>query len=617
MDVTINRRSFLKGAAMAGVGLATVGAGQTALAATAESVATQASSGSTEDPGIAEPDRWLSPAAKAWRTPKEAVDDAKISDGGTYDVVIVGGGQAGTWCAAFAAANGASVAVLESRASDAFPMYIGGEVGVINSEKNVADGAMKVDPDEFMNECFRRNAGRSNQKIIRDYVDWCGPIFDWAIKDIDEAWLKENTHIGSVPYADSGLPSSENMVTDPSGYKFFTGTRIFRAPDATLADWNWGPQVMTPLAEDAQANGATWVWQTHAEYLEKDASGKVVAVVAQDRTDSSYKRYTAGKAVVLAGGDFQGNYDMLRDINDELRHMAESKGDITLAVSSPNFLERDGSSIAMGVWAGGHIEVGPHAGMNTGMAAPDAPWGPGTPLLNQNGRRFCDECAGGTEGAGYLGVRQPQGALVAVTDADWQETVLRMPPCHSAIDYARSKGWPELVEAMGAIKPGEEPTDAPGYESTVSVYCAETLEDLFRVVGCYDEDQQKAALAEMEHYNECARAGEDDEFSTDPRIMRPIEKAPFYAVVGSTDSINAGLCQATGLDVNGYMQVLDSTLNPIEGLYAIGNSAGNRFCVQYATPISGMSLAFCMVEGSLAGYRIATGDDELKDFKLD
>ena len=307
------------------------------------------------EPSTDDLDRWLSPAAKAWRTPKEPVADDQIADGGTYDIVIVGGGQAGTWCARFAAMNGASVAVLEARAQDAFPMYIGGEVGTVNSEKNVAEGAMQIDHEEFMNECFRRNAGRSNQRMLREFVEYSGPIFDWAIKDLDDDWMRANTHITDVPYADADLPSNENMVTDPSGYKFFTGTRIFRAPDAGLADWNWGADVMTPLAEATQADGASWVWDTHAEYLEKDDSGKVVAVVAQNTADGSYSRYTANTAVVLAGGDFQGNVDMLRDINDELRHMAESKGDISLALSSPNFLARDGSSIAMGVWAGGHI----------------------------------------------------------------------------------------------------------------------------------------------------------------------------------------------------------------------------------------------------------------------
>lgn len=614
MENTMNRRSFLKGVAAAGTGLAFAAGATGALAEEADEASADAAAGA--EPSTDDLDRWLSPAAKAWRTPKEPVTDDQIADGGTYDIVIVGGGQAGTWCARFAAMNGASVAVLEARAQDAFPMYIGGEVGTVNSEKNISEGAMQIDHEEFMNECFRRNAGRSNQRMLREFVEYSGPIFDWAIKDLDDDWMRANTHITDVPYADADLPSNENMVTDPSGYKFFTGTRIFRAPDAALSEWNWGTDVMTPLAEAAQADGAAWVWDTHAEYLEKDDSGKVVAVVAQNTADGSYSRYTANTAVVLAGGDFQGNVDMLRDINDELRHMAESKGDIALAVSSPNFLARDGSSVAMGVWAGGHIEVGHRGAMNTGMAAPDAPWGPGCPILNQNGERFCDECAGGTEGAGYLGVRQPQGALVSITDANWQETTLKMPPCHSAIDYARELGWPQLVEAMAAVQPDGQPYDVPGYESTVQVYSANTLEELLSSIGCYNEEQQATALAELEHYNECAKNGVDDVFATDPRILRALETAPFYAVVGSTDAVNGGLCQTSGLDTNAHMQVLDSTLNPIPGLYAIGNSAGNRFIVQYATPMAGMSLSFCMVEGSLTGYRLATGDTKLENFAL-
>ena len=53
--------------------------------------------------------------------------------------------------------------------------------------------------------------------------------------------------------------------------------------------------------------------------------------------------------------------------------------------------------------------------------------------------------------------------------------------------------------------------------------------------------------------------------------------------------------------------VLDSDLMPIPGLYAVGNNSGGRYIVNYATPISGMSLGLCMVEGCLMGYRLAQG----------
>ena len=52
--------------------------------------------------------------------------------------------------------------------------------------------------------------------------------------------------------------------------------------------------------------------------------------------------------------------------------------------------------------------------------------------------------------------------------------------------------------------------------------------------------------------------------------------------------------------------MLDSDLFPIPGLYSAGNNSGNRYIVNYCTPISGMSLGLCMTEGMLLGKRLAT-----------
>lgn len=597
----IDRRSFLRNGGALGMGAIVVGSALPSVALADEESA-EAEEADSEEGGerIADPvgSRWMSEAGTSWRTPIAPADEADISDGGTFDIVVVGGGQAGTWCARAAAMNGASVAVVECQTEDAYT-WVGGGVGTVNSQWAMSQGAPEIDPEEFMNEVYRRNAGRSNQRMLRDYVDYSGQLLDWAIEDFGEEWMQANTHVYSCPL-------SEHAVMDPSGYKYFVGSTVFRAPGSALAAWTW-VEVMRHHYELAVADGAQWFFEHHGDYLEKDESGRIVAVVCTNRADGSRVRFTGTKGVVLAGGDFQGNVDMLRDINDEYRHIAESYGDIEMAVSAPSFFERDGSTIAMGVWSGGHIEVGPHAAMNTGQVTLETPWGPGSPLLNQLGQRYCDECAGGTEGAAYMGYRQPKGALVAINDADWQMTALTMPPCHGSVDYAFTT-FPAAVEAMSALTPSEEPTAIPAYSGTPEVYCAETLEDLFRIVGVYDEEQQAAALAEIEHYNECAKNGKDDVFGTDPRIMRAIEKPPFYAVVGSTTSIGTGLCQTTGLDVDDKMRVLDNTMWPIAGLYAIGNTAGNRFCVQYATPIGGMSLGFCLTEGMLTGTRLAKGE---------
>ena len=92
----------------------------------------------------------------------------------------------------------------------------------------------------------------------------------------------------------------------------------------------------------------------------------------------------------------------------------------------------------------------------------------------------------------------------------------------------------------------------------------------------------------------------------DARIMKPLVTPPFYAVTGNAEDIYVGLCQTAVLDTDFNGCVLDSDLFPIPGLYSAGNNSGNRYIVNYCTPISGMSLGLCMTEGMLLGKRLAT-----------
>ena len=123
----LSRRSFLTGAAVTGLAAA---AGT--LAGCAPKSASSANA--AENDGNAAPEhRWQSQAAADWRVAPEPVDEASIADGGTFDIVVVGGGQAGTWTARSAAMQGASVCVVEAQPEDSF-FYIGGEVAIVNSE---------------------------------------------------------------------------------------------------------------------------------------------------------------------------------------------------------------------------------------------------------------------------------------------------------------------------------------------------------------------------------------------------------------------------------------------------------------------------------------------------
>ncbi len=347
----MSRRNFVKGAsALAAAAMATAPVAALADEAAAEEAEVpfdklqeeNSVDGGTEAETVnATPaHRWQSEAAAAWRTPKPTVDESLVTDGGTYDVVIVGGGQAGTWTARPCAKNGLSVAVIEGQPEDAM-QYIGGEVGTINNPWALEHGATETDDQDFIREVYRRNAGRSNQRFIKDYVEHSGALLQEVIEEMGADWVEENSHVGSCP-------PSELMVSDPSGFKYYTGTVIFRPPSMIREAWAWN-DVMHKMAQDSRDNGAVWFYSTHAEYLEKDDSGRVVSVIAKNVDDESYQRLTGTKAIVLSGGDFGGNADMLRDINDEYRNLAESLGDIELATTMPIFYKRDGSAIAMGV----------------------------------------------------------------------------------------------------------------------------------------------------------------------------------------------------------------------------------------------------------------------------
>ena len=174
--VHFNRRSFFKGIAATGA-MATIAA------------ATPAASQSSSE---------TKTAAKTWRDKPDPIDESLISDGGTYDVVVVGGGNAGLLCARVAAMKGASVAVIENQAEKSYP-WVGTEVGTVNSQYAQDHGAPRIDEDDFLREWARRNVIRHNPKRASYFVKNSGKILDWVIKDLDKEWLAENSHVMSCP----------------------------------------------------------------------------------------------------------------------------------------------------------------------------------------------------------------------------------------------------------------------------------------------------------------------------------------------------------------------------------------------------------------------------------
>jgi len=583
-EARLDRRRFLKGVAATGA-VAAIGTGVPGFAAT-----------STEDSDA---------SSKSWRDKPDPIDEKLISDGGTYDVVVVGGGNAGLFCARAAAMNGASVAVIENQAEKNYIPGVGAEVGTVNSRYMLNQGAPMIDEADFLRELARRNIIRHNPKRASYYVKNSGRIFDWVISFADKKWMAENCHGGSCP-------PKPTVLLEVSGWKFYYGTAMFRKVGDKGGAQRW-PELVKIHHEKAMADGAEWFFDHHAEICDLDDSGAVKGLVAK-RADETYVRFRARKGVALCAGGFAMNREMLIDILDEIRHEAEARGELDHVRQGIGFgLPRDGTGIKLGIWAGGHIEIGPRSTMSSGD--------PGTGVwhlqLDHTGSRFCDEAAGCT-------LSQPKDSITTTfMDANWKKVLEMMPPRHMGPDSADTVSWPETLKQLDGLKPGPP---SKGHKTSWGkgimvrspltkgdVYCANTIEELLDYMDCYHGEIRERSLSEIKRYNDLCEIGVDEDFGKDPRIMRAtaLKVPPFYGTVNKNDekgifgSMSPGLCTTTGLDTDADGHVLDSDFKPIEGLYAAGNNAGGRYIVVYQSPISGISIGMAMTEGYMLGERLA------------
>jgi fumarate reductase flavoprotein subunit len=571
----IDRRGLLKGIAATSA-MATIAARNTTSAAEATS----------ENKSV----------TKSWRDKPDPIDESLISDGGTYDVVVVGGGHAGLLCARVAAMKGASVAVIENQAERSYNRGVGGgQVGTVNSQYALDHGAPRIDEGDFLREWARRNVIRHNPKRASYFVKNSGRVLDWILSYADKESLANNTHMMSCP-------PKPTVLLEVSGWKFYYGTAMLS---------NVWQNLLKIHQEKAMADGARWFQQHHAEICDLDDSGAVTGVVAK-RADGKYVRFKARKGVALCTGDFSNNREMVIDILDDLRHTAEARGDLNLIKTNGAMmmLPRDGYGIKMGIWAGGHVEIGPRSTMGDG----DPGIGPWFMQLDCNGERFCDEAAGTT-------LSHPIGSvIVTLYDSSWKKVLEMRPPHHMAPDTAATTEFQQRLSHLDNLRPGSISKNGQqshwqqGLSGVSGITCCgNTIEELVDNMECYKGETRKKALAEIARYNEMCNKGVDEDFGKDPRIMKATSlKDPlFYGTVTTYNGldqfggISPGMVATTGLDTDAEGRVLNSEFKPIKGLYAAGNNAGGRYTVVYQSPFAGISIGMAITDGYLLGERLA------------
>lgn len=535
----LSRRNFLKSAAIGLTGVAggglLAGCGPQAAEEVQESPPAGAEAGAEV-------------AQASFETPPDPIPASDIKTTKAADVVILGAGLSGLCAANAAAAQGASVIVLEKRETFTFH---GMDNGVIGDRFHIAEG-VDVPKDEVMADIMRFGGYRQNPRLVALWANESGRVMNHLLDMADAEGL------GYV------------IDTDTKEHwpyrEFATSIQFTPARQASLI----------PLLEkNAKAAGVEFLYETPARQLVQDSSGKVTGVIGEG--PDGYVQVDAAKGVIICTGGYGSNMEMLAKYAPRATKVVNNQ-----------YVEQSntGDGILMGIWAGGakqedacpmlwdgHIPgIG---GMHMTLAR--QPW----LYVNVLGERYSNEDAP----FGYTAnqdIKQPTSMKWAIWDAKWETDVVKL---HGTV-----------CEAMRP--PFWTPESYQDYMDRGVIIEADTLEELAEKM----EVPKETFLATVARYNELVELGVDEDFGKDPAKLTSIVEPPFAA-----SKVGTGiLVTCDGLRINTKLQVLNADGEPIPGLYAAGNASGDFFANDYPIDVHGLSHGRALTFGWLAGEEVAS-----------
>ena len=644
MSKKLSRRAFLKGTAAGAASLAAAGMmGGMALAE--EAPAAEAAKEITWDDILAtsfsQANRRQNPDAKAPETPEEYIvqkgngdilgsmmvgmvnplgitedqfmrnkpawlgDEPDLSEKVSYtkdtEVLVIGAGQAGTAAVLRLTDLGIPTICCEVQTWEEYDNYAC-DLTTYNSKFFLDKGAEQYDPMDIFTEYMVKALGHANQKIVKDYATRSGEALDWMLAHLPQDYVEKYAHACNY----KGNKEYKNPCSH--GYYYVGMTQWRDTGTDSNTNNNMWPYTVRLLLQEAEKNGAEMIYGAQALKLVKDGD-KVTGAIFTD-VDGNYFQVNA-KAVIVAAGDFGGNPDMRLDLCDQLRNLAWSYGLDRTDPNNVSSMGRDGSGIRMMLWAGATMEAGPRAGQAAGInSRPSFPFGGIWPIFGDDGKRFFNETITRHGSVGYLDM-MPEGLKMAcVTDSNWDAYCEYQAYDHQAMDRSNDYMLEKVRNDMANYVTGPDGFAVQAFarygNDPTTLYAAETLEELADIIGYEGEDKENF-LKEIEHWNEMCDAGYDSDWGADQSLMHfKIEKAPFFcatAVTGGKPS--GGLCQHAAVCTDGEYRVLTGAKAPIPGLYAVGNSCGQRYGVQYHTPTAGNSCGSAFTTGYLAAEYVA------------
>ena len=461
------------------------------------------------------------------------------------DVVVIGSGT-GLLGALVAAKAGKRVLVLEKGSAPGGNTLVSGGVFWVPNNRIMRREGLSDSREQALTYLNKLSLGQADSTLMEAFVDH-GPDMADYLEQHTTMTLRVSKLMGAVADYHPEWPGSnvKGRSLEPA------------QPQVALA----GGLLVSSLLVAVTGAGGELLTATPARQLltatDADGQSRVVGVLAEH--DGKPLRIRARTGVLLASGGFERNPTMkthfLRGPSPYTFGATTNTGDgIHMGMALGADLRNMNEVWGMTVYTADAEANGSRTG-GMSLAAQIERRNPGCIAVNRYGERFCNESADyDSSWRSYH------------TWQNWGDLGYRNMPAFHIFDQTYRERY-----ALAGHSP-DQPLPA-------WVTVADSLEQLARQLGIDPEGLRR----NIDRYNHYAKLGQDPDFHrgasrydrNDPAAdqaaaLAPVIKAPFYGAQVSPADL--GTCG--GLRVNGQAQVVNVFDQPINGLYASGNTAG-------------------------------------------
>lgn len=472
-----------------------------------------------------------------------------------WDLVVVGGGNAGLPAAIFAAARGARVLIVDAAAKLGGTLWLSsGQMSAAGTRLQAAKG-IDDSPESHYEDIMRISKGTADPEIMRLAVFNAAETFDWLM--------------------DAGLEVHPEHPITGTNHEPYSRARYVWGTDG-------GRSLLKVLEAQLQphmdAGRVSLLMSTEVTQLVQASDGAITGVVTRDSAGNS-QRHTARNTLLTCGG-YTANGAMCEALEG-----VRDYTDITYPYSQ-------GAGITLSLAAGGYLRGGEHHLPLFGailadnayparMIATARPWPPERPpweiYVNMGGERFMPEDIASHDAHEHALLKQPEERCWVVFDKEI---------------FAQA---PKLVRGSFAAPWTQEDVKLAFEAGLKMFYKADTIEELAAAA----QIDPNGLLATIADYNRGQGDGSDS-FGR-KHLPLPIVEPPFYAI----ELQGWLLTSFAGVAVDTDLRVIRKDGTPIPNLYAAGELLGNGQLMGRSY-CGGMQVTPALTFGRLLGQKLLT-----------